>query len=92
MTPQSVNALAQSDPTENLANRIGELKTQADRQIADLTWTLKEIDTTTTILSEHGLDIVVKLGPVGDASMAAWRTTQEHKTRHDNDFQLPKAS
>lgn len=91
MTPERVTALVQSDPTQNLASRIGELKTQADRQIADLTWTLKEIDTTSKILGEKGLGIIVDLGPIGNAAMASWRTTEEHKIRHDHDFTLPKA-
>lgn len=91
MTPQAVTALAQSDPTENLAARIGELKAEADRQVSALAWTLKAIDNTTAILGEKGLGIVVDLGPIGNAAMAARRTTEEHKSRHDHDFQLPKA-
>ena len=91
MTPELVTQLAQTDPTENLATRLGELKTQADRQIADLTRTLHDLATTSTILGEKGLGIVVDLGPIGNAAMAAHRTTEEHKARHDHDFQLPKA-
>lgn len=89
MTLAEARTLAQSDPTENLASRIGELKTTADRQVADLIRTLTDLDHTTRLLTEKGLGIVVDLGPIGNAAAAARRDLEKQKP---HTFEMPKAS
>lgn len=75
MTPSEITQLAQSNPTLSLSTRLGELKVQADRELANLEATLKRIDETKQLLNEHGLSMTVDLGPVGNAAAHA-RTAQ----------------
>jgi ABC-type enterochelin transport system substrate-binding protein len=58
-------------PVRALTSRLGELKEEADRRIADLESTLRHIDETKQLLNEHGLTMVVDLGPVGNAAAHA---------------------
>lgn len=54
MTVDRITQLAQSNPTLTLSTRLGELKVQADTELANLTRTLEQIDQTRDQLSEHG--------------------------------------
>jgi hypothetical protein len=67
----NVTAVAQAKPILALTTRLGELKDEADRRIADLELTLRHIDETKQLLNEHGLTMVVDLGPVGNAAAHA---------------------
>lgn len=92
MTIQEARALAQSDPVPILTARWGEATALARQRVADLTASLRDLQTLTDQLSEHDLTIGTDLGAVGNAAMAAWRTTEEHRDKHDHDFAMPKAS
>lgn len=65
-------ALTQN-PVRALTTRLGELKEEADRRIADLESTLRHIDETRELLNEHGIGLVVDLGPMGNAFQNARR-------------------
>lgn len=85
----TANPLA-AQPAPNLTRRLGELKVEADKHIANLTTTLRDIDKTRHQLHEHGIEMTVTLGPVGDAAAVARRQVDEHKDRAV--FTMPKAS
>lgn len=91
MTLADARTLAQADPVPNLTANWGHLAAKARRQVDDLASTLRELDKVQQTLGERGLTVATDLGPIGNAAMAAWRTTQEHKERHDHDFVMPKA-
>lgn len=67
--------LATANPLRALAARLGQEKEEADILVARLEAKLKDIDETKALLNEHGLQMVVDLGPVGNAAAHA-RTAQ----------------
>lgn len=73
MTADQITQLAQSNPTLNLSTRLGELKVQADKEIARLAQTLAHIDETTDLLKDHGVHMTLDLGDVGNAAQNARR-------------------
>ena len=89
MTEGQVRALAQTDPVENLTKNWGNLASKARHRVEELAGILRELDKVQQTLGERGLTCSTDLGPIGNAAFAAWRTTQEHKERHDHDFQMP---
>lgn len=91
MTIQEARAIAQSDPVPVLTARWGEITATARQRVAALTDSLRELEKLREQLREHDLTIGTDLGPVGNAARAAFTTTEEHKSRHDHDFALPRA-
>lgn len=85
----TANPLA-TQPTANLTRRLGELKVEADRHVANLATTLRDIDKTRHQLHQHGITMTVDLGPIGNAAAIARRQVDEHKDRPV--FTMPKAS
>ena len=89
MTANEVRTLAQQSPIRSLSSRLGELKEQADREILNLTSTLRQLDGTRDLLDQHGLAMTVDLGPVGNA---AANERRKQATPDARTFSLPKAS
>lgn len=79
MTTAEAHALATANPVRSLTTRLGELKEQADREIANLAATLKHIDETCALLKDHGLPQSVTLGPIGDSAAHARRAALADK-------------
>lgn len=89
MTIEEARALAQTDPTENLSKRFGQVYTQARREIDALSMTLFRLDGLSDQLAEHGIRIDVDLGPIGNSAAAARRDMDKQNVQN---FALPKAS
>lgn len=89
MADLAPSPLTQS-PAPTLTRRLGELKVEADRHVANLATTLRDIDKTRHQLHEHGITMTVDLGPIGNAAAIARRQVDEHKDRPV--FTMPKAS
>lgn len=87
MTPDRITQLAQANPVRTLTTRLGELKEQADREVANLETTLRHIDATCELLKQHGLPQSVTLGPVGDAAAV---TRRDLGKQQGQKFELPK--
>lgn len=68
-----MTAALQQSPVKALTSRLGELKEEADRQIANLAATLKHIDETCELLNQHGLPQLPDLGEIGNAAARARR-------------------
>lgn len=89
MTPQAVRDIAQSDPLPNLTTNLGTTLQAAKKRVGDLTSTLRELDTLQQNLLEHGLDMDIDLGPIGNAAAAARRDLEKQRP---HTFEMPKAS
>lgn len=61
------------DPTENMAQQLGEEVTRAKGLIRDLERSLQRMDEAKEHLRGHGLVVEVDLGDVGNAAAAARR-------------------
>lgn len=85
----TVEQLARHEVIPNLTRRLGDLKVQADKHLANLAATLRQIDETRDQLSEHGINMTVDLGTVGNAASHARRA--EEADRADTPFHMPKA-
>lgn len=92
MTIAEARANAQSDPVPILTARWGEVTATARQRVAALTDSLRELERLSEQLGAHDLTIGTDLGAVGNAARAAFVSIEEHKVKHDHDFQLPKAS
>lgn len=91
MTVQEAHKLANQAPGIALMHQLGELKDKADREVAQLTMTLKQIDDTTALLKKHGfLEMTVTLGAVGDSAANARRAQLADKGR--DVFELPRGA
>ena len=90
MTASEITQLANQSPVRALTTRLGELKDQADRELAHFVSTLKRIDETTDLLHAHGITTHVTLGPVGDSAAAARRDLAAQKPGRD--FELPRSA
>ena len=90
MTADQITHLAQASPVKSLTARLGELKEQADREVANLETTLRHIDETRGLLNEHGISMTVDLGPVGNAAAHARTAALADKGRPV--FSLPGAA
>jgi hypothetical protein len=89
MTPQAVRTLAQSDPLPNLATNLGTTLQAAKSRVAALVSVLRELDILKDLLLEHGLDMDIDLGPVGNAAASVRRDLEKQKP---HTFEMPKAS
>lgn len=87
MTADKITQLAQQNPVRQLTSRLGELKEQADREVANLSMTLKALDDTRDILKAHGLTMTVDLGDIGNAAGHARRASLADAAAHA--FTLP---
>jgi hypothetical protein len=79
MTEETVRALAQQNPVRAMTARLGELKETADREILNLTSTLKAIDATRELLNGQGIAMTVDLGEIGNAAAHARRAVDADK-------------
>lgn len=91
MSPAEARTLAQSDPVPTLTARWGTASAAARRSVERLVSDFRELDKVRSLLKEHGLTVSEDLGPVGNAALAAWRTTEEHARTHTSTFSLPRA-
>lgn len=87
---QRIHSIATANPVRSLATRLGELKEQADREVANLETTLRHIDETKQLLNAHGLAMTVDLGDVGNAAAHARRAAVADATTAT--FALPGAA
>lgn len=92
MTQDAVRTIAQADPVPTLTARWGEATKLARERVTAVADSCRELARLEEQLGEHDIKMVAGLGPIGDAARAAFVTTEEHKARHDHDFQMPKAS
>lgn len=76
-------------PAPNLTRRLGELKVEADRHLANLTVTFREIDKTRQALRQHGIEMSVDLGDIGNAALASHRQVEDNKDTVK--FAMPRA-
>lgn len=79
MTNEAARQLAQQSPVLAATTRLGELKAQADKEVANLCATLKHLDETRELLNQHGLQMVVDLGDIGNAAAVARRQVADVK-------------
>lgn len=80
---------ASGDPLPKISGNLGESVAEARRKIDDLTRILRHIDEHRDRLSEHGIEVVVDLGPIGNAAAAVRRDVEKKNDRPV--FQMPTA-
>jgi hypothetical protein len=86
---EPVRSLAQADPLPNITANLARHLTDAKKHRDHLVTALRDIDKCKVSLLEHGVDIDVDLGPIGNAAAAARRDLEKERPAG---FSLPRAS
>ena len=76
------------DPADALAQQLGTATEDARDSVFRLVGALRSLDATIGKLREHGIDVKVDLGPIGNAAQAARRDLERQNDRPS--FRLPQ--
>jgi hypothetical protein len=87
-TGRRTRELAQQDPVPNLSANWASAAVGARTAVERLTTLLRDLDKTRDQLLEHGIEVSVDLGPIGNAAAAARRDLE--KKRDTPAFEMPR--
>jgi type II secretory pathway component PulM len=79
--------MTELDPVTTLTTRFGQAASEARRKTDSLTSTMRELALVTHQLNEHGVEVQVDLGPIGNSAFARFQDLE--REREGGTFKLP---